>query len=116
MGPRLTEPGLRWAPATFLIDNDVNVVIRSSEKAYDYAFLSPSDGLFVRLSGLRLSLAPGVKGLASPHENIEQLDPPDTLWVKDDAGSWYRIGRRSLVEQDSFLTDRCWKYRSTGRE
>ena len=33
VGPRLTEPGLRWVPATFLIDNDVNVVIHSSEKA-----------------------------------------------------------------------------------
>ena len=106
VGPRLTEPGLRWAPATLLIDNDVNPMIQSSEKEEDRAVLTPSDGLFVRLRGFRLSLAPGVKGLASPHESIEQLDAPDRLWVKDDAGSWYRIGRRYTVEQDSFLTDR----------
>lgn len=60
--PRLTEPGLRWAPATFLIDNDVNVIIRSSEKADDYAFWSHSDGLSVRLSGLRYQSRFGVKG------------------------------------------------------
>ena len=106
VGPRLTEPGLRWAPATLLIDNDFNPMIQSSEKEEDHAFLTPSDGLFVRLHGFRLSLAPGVKGLAFPHESIEQLDPPDRLWVKDDARSWYRIVRRSLDEQDRFLTDR----------
>ena len=106
VGPRLTEPGLRWAPATLLIDNDVNPMIQSSVKEEDHAILTPSDGLFVRLRGFRLSLAPGVKGLDSPHKSIEQLARPNHIWMKDDAGSWYQISRRFPVEQDRFLTDR----------
>ena len=104
VGPRLAEPGLRWAPATLLIDNDVNIAIQSSEKEEDQATLTPSDGLFVRLHGFRLSLAPGVKGLVSPQESIEHLDDPNKLWMKDDAGSWYHITRSLPVERDKFMT------------
>ena len=106
VGPRLTDPGLRWAPATLLINNDINIIIHSSEKEEDYAFLTPSDGLSVRLRGFRLSLAPGVKGLDSPHKSIEQLARPNDIWMKDNAGLWYQISRRFPVEQDRFLTDR----------
>ena len=105
VGPRLAEPGLRWAPATLLVDNDVNVAIQSSEKEDEQAILTPSDGLLVRLHGLRLSLASRAKGLPSPHRSIAQLDSPNCLWVQDDSGSWYLIRRRLPVEQDNFLTD-----------
>ena len=109
VGPRLSEPGLRWAPATLLIDNVVNIAIQSSDKEEDQAFLTPSDGLFVRLHGFRLSLASRAKGLPSPHESSAQLHRPDSpngLWMKDDFGSWYLIQRRLPVEKDKFLTDK----------
>ena len=106
IGPRLAEPGLRWAPATLLVDNDVNIGILSSEKEEDQAFLTPLDGLFVRLHGFRLSLALGVKGISSQRGSVEQLGRSNNLWMKDDAGSWYQISRRLPAEQDSFLTDK----------
>ena len=106
IGPRLAEPGLRWAPATLLIDNNINTAVQSSEKEEDQAFLTTSEGLFVHLHGFRLSLGPGTKGLPSPHVSIKHLNNPNHLWVKHDAGSWYFIIRRLPVEQDKFLTDK----------
>ena len=106
VGPRLTEPGFRWAPATLLIDNDANILLQSSEREEDQASLTPSDGLFVRMHGFRLSLGLGVKGLPSSRESIKQLNHPNNLWMKDDAGSWYQINRRLPVDQDKFLTDK----------
>ena len=107
VGPRLTEPGFKWAPATLLINNDANIPMQSSENGEDQASLTPSDGLFVRLHGFRLLPGLGVKGLQlSSHESIKQLNRPNVLWMKDDAGSWYQINRRFPVEQDKFLTDK----------
>ena len=106
VGPRLTEPGLRWAPATLLIEDDVSMAIQGSEKEEDQALLTLSDGLSVRLPGFRLALPPGVQGLLSPHESIKQLNNPNLLWMKDEAGSWYLIGRYLPVERDNFLTDK----------
>ena len=106
VGPRLAEPGLRWAPATLLVNNDVNIFIQSSEKEEDQAILTHSDGLLVRLHGFRLSLAPGVKGLTPSQEKIKRLGNPNTVWMKDNADSWYLIRRRLPVEQDKFLTNK----------
>lgn len=105
VGPRLAEPGLKWAPATLLIDNDANIGIQPSEIEEDQGILTASDGLLVRLHGFRLSLASCAKGL-SCHKNISQLMKPNSLWMKDDAGSWYLMQRRLPVEQDRFLTDK----------
>ena len=106
VGPRLVEPGLRWAPSTLLIDNDINIAILPSEKEEDRAFLTPSDGLLVCMHGFRLSLASGLKGLPSPRKSIEQLGNRNSLMMNDDAGSWYHLSRRLPVEQDNFLTDK----------
>ena len=106
VGPRLAEPGLRWAPATLLIDNDVNKFILSSGEEEDQASLTPSDGLFVRLHGFRLLLPLAIKGLPSPRESIGKLNSREYLWAKDDAGSWYQFARSLPVEQDEFLTDK----------
>lgn len=106
VGPRLAEPGLRWAPATLLVDNDVNIIIQSSKKEEDQAILTPSDGLLVRRYGFRLSLAPGVKGLTPSQETTKQLDNPNRVRMKDNADSWYLIRRRLPVEQDEFLTNK----------
>ena len=106
VGPRLTEPGLRWAPATLLIEDDVSTAIQWSGKEKDQALLTLSDGLSVRLPGFRLALPPDVQGLLSPHESIKQLNSPNLLCMKDKAGSWYLIGRYLPVERDNFLTDK----------
>ena len=106
VGPRLTEPGLRWAPATLLHENDIGIAIQRSEKEEDQALLTLSDGLSVRLPGFRLALPPRVQGLPSPYKGIKQLKNPNLLWMKDKAGSWYQIGRYFPVERDNSLTDK----------
>ena len=106
VGPRLAEPGLRWAPVTLLSEDDVSIAILPSEREEDQARLTPSDGLFVRFPGFRIALAPGVRGLPSPYKAIKQLGNPNRLWMKDEAGSWYQIGRYLPVQQDKSLTDK----------
>lgn len=106
VGPRLAEPGLKWAPATLLIDNDANIDIQSSESENEQGILTASDGLLVRLHGFRLSLASRAKGLPSRRKGTSQLMKPNTLFMKDDSGSWYLMRRNLLVEQDRFLTDK----------
>lgn len=106
MGPRLAEPGLRWAPATLLVDIDASIFIQSSDSEKEQGILTALDGLLVRLHGFRLSLASRAKNLPSHHNSDSQLVNPNSLWMKDDAGSWYLIRRSLPVEQDKYLTDK----------
>ena len=104
IGPRLTEPGLKWAPATLLTENCFSIAIQPSEKEEDQALLTLADGLSVRLPGFRLALPPGLQGLPSPQKSIKHLE--NRLLMKDNAGSWYQMGRYLPVERDKFLTDK----------
>ena len=106
VGPRLAEPGLRWAPATLLNGEDSHIYIESNESENEQGTLTASDGLLVHLHGFRLSLASPAKDLHCLHKSIAQLDNPNQLCMKDDAGVWYRMYRELPVEQDSFLTDK----------
>ena len=105
LGPRLAEPGLKWAPATFLIDYDAKIGIQSSQPE-DEGILTASDGLLVQLHGFRLSLALCAKGLLSRAKNISQLDKPNRILMSDSSGTWYMMHRILPVEQDSFLSDK----------
>ena len=105
VGPRLAEPGLKWAPATFLIDYDANIGIQSSQSENE-GILTASDGLLVQLHGFRLSLASCAKGLPSRAKDISQLDRPNRIFMIDSGGLWYMMRRILPVEQDSFLTDK----------
>jgi len=106
VGPRLTEPGLRWAPATMLLRNDNNGLIQTTGEVDDQGFLTAGDGLLVRLAGFRLSLLPCPKGLPSNSRTIMQSVNQNTLWMRDEHGSWYLLRRRFPIEEGSFLTDR----------
>ena len=105
VGPRLAEPGLKWAPATFLVDHDANTGTQSSESESE-GILTDSDGLLVQLHGFRLSLASSAKGLPSHAKNISQLDKPNRILMNDSGGTWYLMRRILPVEQDRFLTDK----------
>ena len=105
VGPRLAEPGLKWAPATFLIDYNANIAIQSS-LCENEGILTASDGLLVQFHGFRLSLASCAKGLSSRAKNISQLDKPNRLLMTDSGGTWYLMRRVLPVEQDSFMTDK----------
>ena len=106
VGPRLADPGLRWAPATLLGENRDNILIKSSENENEKGILTASDGLLVRFHGFHLSLASRAKGLPSHRHSILQLNRPNSLWMRDSAGSWYLMRRTFPVEQDQFLTDK----------
>ena len=106
LGPRLAAPGLRWAPATLLVGNDTNLIIQSSDSENEQGILTASDGLLVRFSGFRLSLAPRAEHLISYHKSISQQNDPNNLWMKDENGLWYYISRRVPVQQDTFLTNK----------
>ena len=105
VGPRLTEPGLKWAPATFLIDHDANIGIQSSQSENE-GILTALEGLLVQLHGFRLSLASCAKGLPSCAKDISQLEKPNRILMVDSGGTWYMMRRLLPVEQDSFLTDK----------
>ena len=105
VGPRLAEPGLKWAPATFLIDYDANIGIQSSQRE-DEGILTASDGLLVQFHGFRLSVASCAKGLPSRAKDISQLDKPNRILMNDSDGTWYLMRRILPVEQDSFLSDK----------
>lgn len=106
VGPRLAEPGLKWAPATLLGENRPNILFQSSENEDEQGILTASDGLLVRFHGFHLSLASRAKGLPSHHHSILQLNKPNRLWMRDNAGSWYLMRRTFPVEQDQCLTDK----------
>ena len=104
VGPRLAEPGLRWAPATLLDGSDANLFIKSSENENEQGILTASDGLLVRFCGFRLSLASRAKHLPSYHNSNSQLIDPNSLWMKDEAELWYHMRRSLPVQHDTFLT------------
>lgn len=106
VGPRLAEPGLKWAPATLLDGNDANLFIQSSESENEQGILTASDGLLVRFHGFRLELASRAKHLPSYHKSVSQLIDPNSLWMKDEAGLWYHMRRSLPVQQDTFLTNK----------
>ena len=106
VGPRLAEPGLKWAPATLLDGNDANIFIQSSDSEDQQGILTASDGLLVRFHGFRLSLASRAKHLPPDYKSISQLVDPNSLWVEDGAGSWYHMHRSLPVDQDICLTNK----------
>lgn len=104
MGPRLTESGLRWAPATLLGHVDQRW-LATGVGVIDPGILTANDGLLVKFPGFRLSLPQRPKGL-SPN-----LEPPtkdlDLAFVRDEYGSWYLFKHRSAAEQD-FSNGTLW--------
>lgn len=105
VGPRLVEPGLKWAPATLLNGNDASLFIKSSESENEQGILTASDGLLVRFHGFRLSLASRAEHLPSNDKSISQLIDPNRLWMRDEAGLWYHMRRSLPVQEDTFLTN-----------
>ena len=123
IGPRLSEPGYRWAPSTLLYHEPRNLPLwlRTSEKKEDTSSTSeymvypgrtmglmidytsrgiPTDrGLLVRFTGYSLSTASGLK--SNPWNILRQ---EDDMYLRDSDGRWFHIGRRLPAEKDSFFS------------
>ena len=102
-GPKLTESGHGWAPATLL--GHVDPRWGTGVGVIDPGILTANDGLIVQFPGFRLSLPRRPKDL-SPN-----LEPPtedsDFVLVRDEYGSWYILKHKSVPEQ-SFCNGTLW--------
>ena len=122
VGPRLSEPGFRWAPSTMLYNEPLNLPlwVRKREKREDTVGTSthllypertmgltidytgrgiPTDrGLLVRFTGYRLSPASGVA--SNPWNVLEQK----VVFLRNVDGVWFQISRRLPAEKDSFFS------------
>lgn len=127
-GPRLSEPGFRWAPSTLLYNEIQNLPLcpRTSVKNEDSPTASDpmlypqstmglvidhtsqgvptSRGLLVRFTGYSLSMAPGVT--SNPWNVVKQ---GGSLYSRSIDGTWYQIDRRHPAEQDPFLSTKLFR-------
>ena len=123
VGPRLSEPGFRWAPSTLLYHEPQNLLLwqRTSERQEDTSSNSesltypertmglmidytsrgiPTDrGLLVGFTGYSLSTAPGV--ISNPWNVLRQ---EGSMYLRDINGTWFQINRRLPAEKDSFFS------------
>ncbi|KAM0804471.1 hypothetical protein BDR22DRAFT_818114 [Usnea florida] len=122
VGPRLSEPGFRWAPSTLLYNEPLNLPlwVRKREKREDTVGTSthllypertmgltidytgrgiPTDrGLLVRFTGYSLSPASGVA--SNPWNVLGQK----VAFLRNVDGVWFQISRRLPAEKDSFFS------------
>ena len=125
VGPRLSEPGFRWAPSTLLYHEPRNLPLwlRTSEKRegtsstsesmlYEYPERTmglmidytsqgiPTDrGLLVHFAGYSLSTAPGVA--SNPWNALRQ---EGSMYLRNVDGTWFQVNRRLPAEKDSFFS------------
>ena len=107
VGPKLQEPGLKWAPPSLLFQ-DNNLAFPIPGDARDRGFLGATNqkGLLVELAGLRINIARSAKGLPPHLTRLDQLpqNERNTLLMTDRQGLWYVVCRRLPAAFDSFLT------------
>ena len=123
VGPRLSEPGFRWAPSTLLYFEPQNLPLwlRTREEKEDTSSTSesllwpertmglmidytsrgtPTDrGIMVRFTGYSLSTVPGVT--SNPWNVLKQ---EDSMYLRNSDERWFQIGRRLPAEKDSFFS------------
>ena len=106
MGPKLSEPGLRWAPQSLLSGNE-HFFFRRPDAHERQGFLASEEdirGLLVHLAGLRLRsatparrLPPQLAGFGSlPSDNEGKFN----LLMRDDEDVWYLLCNRLSGEPD----------------
>ena len=100
--PRMEEPGFRWAPATLLSSAQAMPFKRGIGQGYP-----TSKGLLVGLAGHRITMPQHRKGLSrNPRNAPKPLSLCDSLLVRSEDVSWYRLSRQFPVERDSFLSNK----------
>jgi len=105
IGPRLHEPGFRWAPATLLVQEPTSRILQLRDNVNESAVLS-KDGLLVRRPGRRISLPPRPRNLPPVLWNCIKSMSQDVLYMRGAQSTWYTVKRRLPVEQDHYLSDK----------
>ncbi|KAG6988574.1 hypothetical protein G7Y79_00071g097450 [Physcia stellaris] len=102
LGPRLEEDGYRWAPATMIGSEKSNKMLSAQLGGYDEG--KPTGrGLLVQLAGFKISMAERLDDLP---QNLWKLAPQQmqSLYVRDQEGSWYLVLRRIPTVEGDFLS------------
>ena len=92
-GPRMKEPGFRWAPSS-LLSIDRHFFFPFPDGQEDRGFLA-TRGLIVEFAGLRVSIANPAAGLPKQIAGFDSLPEkhPDrhNLLMRDHHGHWYTV-------------------------
>ena len=103
LGPRLKEEGFRWAPATMIDSEKSNKMLAIKLGGYNEG--KPTRrGLLVDLAGFTLSMAGRPRGLPPNTWNILAPQQIQSLYMRDEEGSWYLIVRRMPTAEGDFLS------------
>ena len=87
-GPRLLEPGFRWAPASLLNFRDGG--LRSDDVNDNQGYLT-SAGLRVRLPAFGIKMAFVTKGLPKNPWNLFSQTNKNTIFGRHNGGTWFLI-------------------------
>ena len=131
VGPRLSEPGFRWAPSTLLYNEPQNIPLwqrssetlwlRKSEKKEDGSGTSEpllyperTMGLTIDYAGQGIPTDRGLlvrftgyslsaaPGVASNPWNV--LEQKGSMYLRNVDGTWFQVTRRLPAEKDSFFS------------
>ena len=106
VGPRLSEPGFRWAPSTLLYKEPLNHMLqaRAQSKVTENmdSEIRTSRGLLVRFTGYSCSMARCPAGIPHNPWNVRQQE--SALHLRGLDATWYLIDRRVPAERDPFLS------------
>ena len=131
VGPRLSEPGFRWAPSTLLYHEPQNIPLwqrtsealwlRNSEKKKDTSGTSEpllyperTMGLTIDYTGQGIPTDRGLlvrftgyslsaaPGVASNPWNV--LEQKGSMYLRNVDGAWFQVARRLPAERDSFFS------------
>lgn len=111
VGPRIHEPGLRWAPQS-LLTVDHHYLQPGLNKRDQRGFLVTKEstkGLAVELAGMRISIARPAKGLPPQAAGFESLPQQDRLkrhmlLMGDCRGCWYVLRHRLADTPSDFAS------------
>ena len=96
MGPKIHQPGLRWAPQSLLCVDRHWLVPEAGTKG-DRSFLNPDSdvgGLVAELAGFRLSIAEPAKGLPEQLSKFDTVPVSYSMFLRDRQGRWYLLKHR----------------------
>lgn len=118
VGPRLSDIGFRWAPATLLYNHPGDTV-RHVNRFYDeqqqgQQGLPSNRGLDVELTGYSCRMPLNMSNL-TPWKSVRP-DEMNMLWSRSVKGEWYSLFRKAGPSEEDFLPRGTSTLRATLRE
>ena len=116
-GPRLSQPGFRWAPASLLtFRGDHDGGLRSLDFNDNQGYLT-SAGLRVRLPAFGMNMASVAKGLPKIPWNMFSQTDENTILGRNNDGIWFQIyGKYENSRDSNYSSDRPSLYNILRRD